>query len=106
MKTMSISDARNHLPAIVEEVMKTHEQVVVVRYGTPTVAIVPFQDVAPTQSRYSLRGHPIALAENFDDPMPNLWEALAVAEEHGGYGAEATSRRTRSGTPAKRGKKG
>lgn len=95
MKTISISDARNHLPSVIEEVLKTHEQVVVVRYGTPTVAIVPFRDVAPAESRHPLRGHPITLAEDFDAPMPNLWEALAVAEEHGAYG-----------TPAKRPRKG
>ncbi len=106
MKTISISDARNHLPAVIEEVIKSHEQVVVVRYGTPTVAIVPFQDVASTESRYPLRGHPVALAEDFDEPMPNLWEALAVAEKQGAYGTQTASRKAPSGTPVERGKKG
>lgn len=95
MKTISISDARNHLPSVIDEVLKTNEQVVVVRYGIPTVAIVPFRDTATAENRHPLRGHPIALAEDFDAPMPHLWEALAVAEEHGAY-------RTR----AKRGPKG
>ncbi|WP_024546993.1 hypothetical protein [Picosynechococcus sp. NKBG15041c] len=26
---------------------------------------------------YPLRGLPITISENFDDPMPELWEALA-----------------------------
>lgn len=94
MKTISISEARNHLPSVIDEVLKTHEQVVVVRYGTPTVAIVPFRDSASAVNRYPLRGHPIALTDDFDAPMPNLWDALAVAEAHGPYD-----------TPAKRGKK-
>ena len=84
MKTISISDARNHLPSVIDEVLKTHEQVVVVRYGSPTVAIVPFRKTA-AGNRHPLRGHPIRLAEDFDAPMPNLWDALAVAETRGAY---------------------
>ena len=95
MKTISISDARNHLPSVIDEVVKTHEQVVVVRHGIPTAAIVPLRDVKSAENPYPLRGHPITLAEGFDAPMPNLWEAMAVAEEQGQYG-----------TPAKRGRKG
>ena len=105
MKTISISDARNHLPSVIEEVLRTHEHVVVVRYGTPTVAIMPFQDMRLAEDRYPLRGHPITLAEDFDEPMPNLWEALAGAEKHNAYGTQ-TAERALAGKSGKRRKKG
>lgn len=31
---------------------------------------------APSQKTYSLRRLPIAISEDFDDPMAELWEAL------------------------------
>jgi prevent-host-death family protein len=55
MKTISISDARNHLPSIIDEVMSTHEQMVVLRHDTPTVTIIPFQGVKPGENRYPQR---------------------------------------------------
>ena len=83
MKTISISDARNHLPSIIDDVMSTHEQVVVIRYGAPTVVIMPFRDRGSGANPYPLRGYPISVAKDFDEPMPDLWGALAVAEEPG-----------------------
>ena len=80
MKTVSISDARNHLPSLIEEVMKTREQVVVMRYGTPVASILPFRDMNPKANHYPLRGHPCKMAEDFNEPIPDLWEATAVAE--------------------------
>lgn len=85
MKTISISDARNHLPAIIDDVMSTHEQVVVIRYGAPTVVIMPFRDVKSVENPYPLRGHPLSVAKDFDEPMPDLWGALAAAEASGTY---------------------
>jgi prevent-host-death family protein len=78
MKTINVSGARNRLPSLIEEVVQTREQVVVTRYGAPLVAIMPFRDTRSTEGRYPLRGHPIALADDFDAPMPRLWDALAV----------------------------
>ncbi len=116
MKTISISDARNHLPAIIDEVMSTHEQVVVLRHNAPTVAIIPFQGKKPGENRYPLRGHPLALAEDFDEPMPTLWDALAVAETPGPYGPgqgaypdrsqRSDTQKPLAGTPEKHRKKG
>ena len=30
----------------------------------------------PSENRYSLRGLPIQIADDFDAPLPELWEAL------------------------------
>lgn len=96
MKTISISEARNHLPTIIDTVLNTREQVVVMRHGAPTVTIAPFQATAAEASRYPLRGRPLRVAADFDAPMPDLWEALDVAEAPGAYAAEPTARRRHS----------
>ena len=103
MKTISISDARNHLPSVIDEVMKTHEQIVVIRHGSPIVAIMPFRDMNPEANRYPLRGHPLAVAADFNDPMPDLWDALTVKEGAGRYsvGPGSRSRRRSRATPGK-----
>lgn len=88
MKTMSISEARNHLPAIVEDVAYNHEALVVTRYGTPLATIVPYEEQRATEARYPLRGHPVTVAEDFDHPMPDLWNVLAVAEKHAEYATD------------------
>ena len=85
MKTMSISDVRNRLPSVIDEVLATHEQIVVVRHGTPTVAITPYQESSPPPRRYPLRGHRLTIAKDFDKPMPELWNALTVAESRPPY---------------------
>jgi prevent-host-death family protein len=85
MKTMSISEARSRLPAIVGEVAQSHSPLVVTRYGEPVVAIVPYEGPVPPGNPHPLRGHEIAVTDDFDHPMPDIWEALAVAEEHADY---------------------
>ncbi len=92
MKTVSISEARNHLPEIVEDVAHGREALVITRYGTPQATIVPYEEPDAQKMRYPLRGHPITVAEEFDQPMPDLWDALAVAEEH----AECTTDNTKT----------
>jgi prevent-host-death family protein len=84
VKTISISTARNRLPTVIEEVLGTREEVVVTRYGTPLVAIMPCRAMK-SEDRYPLRGHPVTVTDDFDEPMPEVWNALAVAEERGTY---------------------
>jgi prevent-host-death family protein len=85
MKAMSISEARSHFPAIVEAVAQSHEALVITRYGTPQATLVPYEEPGAEDRRYPLRDHPITVAKEFDEPMPDLWDALAVAEEHEEY---------------------
>ena len=87
MKTLSISDVRNHLPSVIDEMVQTNEPVVVERYGKPVASIVPFTAEKQGQERYPLRGQPCYIAPDFDEPMPDLWQANAVAEEHEEYTA-------------------
>lgn len=79
MKRINISEVRSHLTSVIEDVLATHEQVVVTRYGAPLVAITPFQDPESVVNRYPLRGHPVMVAKDFDEPLPDLWEALSIS---------------------------
>ena len=90
MKTLSISDVRNRLPAVIDDVVQSNETVVVTRYGKPVASIVPFKGKRSRETRYPLRGHPITVADDFDRPTPELWRA--VAEEQGEYAADRPRR--------------
>ena len=87
MKPLNISDVRNRLPVLVESVAQTREPVVVTRYGTPLAMIVPVTRSETQQTRYPLRGHPVTLADDFDEPLHEIWSALGVAETLGPYTA-------------------
>ena len=93
MKSLSISEVRHRLPALVEGVAQTQEPVVVTRYGSPMALITPIPARETGQNRYPLRGHPVHLSDDFDEPMAGMWSALQVAETAGRY---ARGKRTRS----------
>jgi antitoxin YefM len=46
MKTVSYSDAREHLASLIEEVISTREQVVIQRRGFEAVAMIPADELA------------------------------------------------------------
>jgi antitoxin (DNA-binding transcriptional repressor) of toxin-antitoxin stability system len=85
MKELSISDVRSHLPALLKEVTRSRAAFVVTRYGKAIASIVPFQPRKECEVRYPLRNRPIAVTEDFDAPMPDLWEALTAKEGRGTY---------------------
>ena len=86
MKSLSISKVRARLPALIEGVAQNREPVVVMRYGAPMAMIVPVEPVENKPTPYPLRGQPIVTADDFDAPMPDLWNALGAAEPRPGYG--------------------
>jgi len=75
MKYLQIQDTSN-LTAVLDEVVATQTEVVVTRNGIPVARIVPWQAKPTSNHHYPLRGMPIVIAEDFDEPMPELWEAL------------------------------
>jgi len=85
VKTLSISEARNHLPTVIDDVTRSNEPVVIERYGKPVATIAPFAAPESTANPYPLRGQPYTIAPDFDEPMLEIWQALAVAEEHAEY---------------------
>jgi antitoxin YefM len=46
MKTVSYSDAREHLASLIEEILSTREEVVIQRRGFEPVAMIPADELA------------------------------------------------------------
>lgn len=76
MKMLNISDVRNSLPSVIEEVVQSNEMIVITRYGKPIAKIVPFRKEESQKSPYPLRGKPIKIADDFDEPIPELWNVV------------------------------
>jgi prevent-host-death family protein len=77
VKTATMSEARQHLPALADEVVRTGVTVLITRRGQPVAKLVSAaphisDDVPPLP----LRGLPLELSEDFDEPLEELWEAL------------------------------
>jgi prevent-host-death family protein len=75
MKYLNIQEIDLSLSAIVDEVTTNQSEVVITRNGLPLVRIVPYQ-TTPITKHYPLRGKAITITSDFDEPMPELWEAL------------------------------
>jgi prevent-host-death family protein len=76
MKKLNVSEARQHLPSLVDDVAESGEEVLITRRGQPLARLVPFRPANAGQGTPSLRELPIKVADDFDAPLPELWEAL------------------------------
>ena len=74
MRTVTVSQARNTLPQLLDEVLASHQRVLVVRYGKPVAQIGPV-DSEPAADAYPLRKVRIEMDADFNVPMPELWSA-------------------------------
>jgi len=104
VKTLSVSDVRNHLPSVIDEVSLSNEAVIIARYGKPIAKIVPFKAGKAGETCYPLRGAPVSVSPDFDEPTPDLWQALAVAEGRDEYRADGAGRSTGRSRTRRRGK--
>jgi prevent-host-death family protein len=73
MKSLSLSEARRTLPSLADDVVERGEEIVVTRRGKPILRLVP---VAPEPPAMGLRGLPVQISDDFDDPVEQNWEAL------------------------------
>jgi prevent-host-death family protein len=78
MRSLSVSSARSQLPSLLNDVLTKHETIIISRNGTPVAQLTPLpSDVNPDESqRFPLRNIAIFIADDFDEPAPELWEAL------------------------------
>jgi prevent-host-death family protein len=78
MRSLSVSAARGNLPSLLDDVLKNHETIIISRKGKPVAQLMPIpSDTYSDEAvRYPLRGIPISISENFDEPMPEIWETL------------------------------
>ena len=77
MRKLKVSEVRNRLPSLLDEIALSNEPIVVTRHGKPVAKIVSFHRAKPGAQRYPLRGLPIRVSKDFDKPAPELWETLA-----------------------------
>ena len=78
MRSLSVSSARSKLPSLLDDVFTKHETIIISRKGKPIAQLSPIASVAyqDETARFPLRGVSINIAEDFDAPDPELWEAL------------------------------
>ncbi|NJK29307.1 MAG: type II toxin-antitoxin system Phd/YefM family antitoxin [Acaryochloris sp. SU_5_25] len=76
MKYLNIQETNSTLTALLDEVTATQTEIVITRNGVPIVRIIPCETNQNATGNYPLRGMPITIAEDFDEPMPELWDAL------------------------------
>jgi len=79
MKRLSVSEARRLLPQILGELRDKQEPVIITRRGKALGKLVPCteEELAGAKRTLPLRGLPIHLSEDFDEPLEGEWEALA-----------------------------
>jgi antitoxin (DNA-binding transcriptional repressor) of toxin-antitoxin stability system len=78
MKYLNVQETDSTLIAILNELAATQTEFVITREGIPIARIVPCQVESVSSHHYPLQGMPIMIAEDFDEPMPELWEALGT----------------------------
>jgi prevent-host-death family protein len=76
MKKINISEVRNHLPSLLEQLALSNEPIVVTRHGKPVAKILPFRKAQSKPERYPLRNLPVRISKDFDKPATEPWEAL------------------------------
>ncbi|XWK85805.1 MAG: type II toxin-antitoxin system prevent-host-death family antitoxin [Phormidium sp.] len=73
MKYLNIQETDVTLTAIVDEIAANQSEVVITRNGLPIARIVPYSISASPTKHYPLRGMPIAISADFDEPMSELF---------------------------------
>jgi len=76
MKYLNLEETDITLTAIVEEIAANSSEIVITRKGLPIARIVPYSISDAPKKNYPLRGMPIKIATDFDEPMPELWDVL------------------------------
>lgn len=73
--SVSTRELRENLRETLEQAAKGKEVIVTLR-GKPYVRIAPIAADDSPSSRYPLRGSVLHIADDFDEPMADLFEAL------------------------------
>jgi len=78
MRSLSVSSARSKLPSLLDDVFTKRETIVISRNGKPVAQLTPIPSDTYTDdaARFPLRGIPLTVVDDFDEPCPELWEAL------------------------------
>lgn len=74
MKKLNVSEARRILPALVDKVNTTGATLIITRRGRPLAKLVPVDRQEQDDKSLPLRGVPIRVADDFDEPLDEFWE--------------------------------
>ncbi len=77
MNNVELKETDISLINLVDEVRKTGSELVISQDGIAIARLVPCQVESSSKTNYPLRGMPIEIADDFDEPMPELWECLS-----------------------------
>ncbi len=77
MKNVELQKTDISLISLVDEVRETGSEIVISQDGIAIARLVPCQVESSSKTNYPLRGMPIEIADDFDEPMPELWECLS-----------------------------
>jgi antitoxin (DNA-binding transcriptional repressor) of toxin-antitoxin stability system len=77
MKHLEIKEEDTTLALLIDEITTTKNEIIITRNGTPIARIIPLKTKSETPDNYPLRGMPITISEDFDEAMPELWDALS-----------------------------
>lgn len=75
MKYLDVADAQN-LVSLLDEIAVSREEVMITRDGIGVAMILPFNSVKPGDNPHPLRGMPIHIPDDFDEPLTELWDAM------------------------------
>jgi antitoxin (DNA-binding transcriptional repressor) of toxin-antitoxin stability system len=78
MKRLNVSEARRTLPRLLDDLRDLREPVIITRRGKALCKLVPCteEELRGDKAKLPLRGLPLGLAEDFDEPLDGGWEAL------------------------------
>ncbi|WP_293130439.1 type II toxin-antitoxin system Phd/YefM family antitoxin [Okeania sp. SIO3I5] len=72
MKHLDLDKTNIDLTVIINEIAANQSEVVITRQGLPVARIVPDTISDQVTKNYPLRGMPIKIAADFDEPMSEL----------------------------------
>ena len=76
-KNVDIQKTNISLTNLVDEVKETGTENIINRNVVAVARDVPGHAQPNSKTNYPLRGMPIEIATDFDEPMPELWETLS-----------------------------
>ncbi len=78
MRSLSVSNARSKLPSLLDDVIAKHETILISRKGKVVAQLAPISSGTSSEEKplYPLRAVSISIPDDFDEPMPELWDVL------------------------------
>lgn len=79
MRTLSVSSARDMLSSLLDDVLRKRETIIISRKGKPVAQLTPLPaatDQKEASAQFPLRKVTVAIADDFDEPDPELWGTL------------------------------